>query len=248
MATDTGWGYRRILGELKKLRIKISRATVARILKENGFEPGPKRGEGTWHDFIRRHIKTVWACDFFTKKVWTIRGLVEYYVLFFIHIETRRVHVAGMTPNPDGPWMAQQARNMSMFFAEQGEHRPTHIIRDRDGKFTDQFCAILESDDIKFRPIAPRSPNMNPHAEAWVQRVKQECLDHFVVFGEQHLRYLMSSWLDYYHRFRPHQGVGNVPLTASESPCELVDSVPLDEIICHEGLGGLLRHYERKAA
>ena len=114
MAKATGWGYRRILGELKKLRIhNVSRSTIARILIENGFDPGPKRGEGTWHEFVRRHVETLWATDFFTKKVWTLRGPVVYYVLFFINIHTRRVHIAGMTPNPDGPWMAQQARNMS---------------------------------------------------------------------------------------------------------------------------------------
>ena len=91
-------------------------SAVARILKENGFDPAPKRGDGSWGDFVRRHLKTLWATDFFTKKVWTPRGLVEYYVLFFIHVGTRRVHIAGMTPNPDGPWMKQQARNMCMVF------------------------------------------------------------------------------------------------------------------------------------
>lgn len=63
MAKDSSWGYRRIFGEMKKLRIKVSRSTVARVLKENGFDPGPKRGEGTWDEFIRRHLKTLWACD-----------------------------------------------------------------------------------------------------------------------------------------------------------------------------------------
>ena len=94
MAKDSGWGYRRIFGALKKLRIKVSRATVARVLKENGFDPGPKRGDGTWDEFIRRHLKTLWACDFFTKRVWTLQGWVEYYVLFFIHIPTRQVPAA----------------------------------------------------------------------------------------------------------------------------------------------------------
>ena len=74
----------------------------------------------------------------------------------------------------------------------------------RDGKFTVQFCDILESEGIEFRPIPPRSPNMSPHAEAWVQRVKHECLNHFIVFSERHLRHILSHWLDYYHRFRPH--------------------------------------------
>jgi putative transposase len=70
MAKDSGWGYERIVGELKKLRIySVSRATVSRVLQENGFDPGPKRGRGSWHDFIQRHIKTVWATDFFTKTV-----------------------------------------------------------------------------------------------------------------------------------------------------------------------------------
>ena len=249
MAKDTGWGYRRILGELKKLRIKISRSTVARVLRENGFDPGPKRGEGTWHEFVQRHMKTLWATDFFTKKVWTLRGPVTYYILFFIHIQTRRVHLVGMTSNPDGMWMAQQARNMSMIFDDEPEeHRPTHIIRDRDTKFTEQFCAILESEGIEFRPIPPRSPNMNPHAEAWIQRVKQECLDHFIVFGERHMHHILSNWLNYYHRFRPHQGLGNVVLGANGQPTCIDEALGPDEVVCHQWLGGLLRHYERKAA
>jgi putative transposase len=132
MAKATGWGYRRILGELKKLRIyNISRTTVKRLLQDNGFDLGPKRGYGSWAEFIERHFKTVWATDFFTKTVWTLRGPVTYYVLFFIHLHTRRVHIAGMTPNPDGDWMALAARNMSMIFAEEKpEFQPTHIIRD----------------------------------------------------------------------------------------------------------------------
>lgn len=165
---------------------------------------------GLWStrdEFIRRHLKTLWACDFFTKKAWTLRGLVEYYVLFFIHIPTRRVHAAGMTPNPDGVWMARQARNLCTFLEEQGDRKPTHIIRDRDSKFTTRFCSILALEGIEFREIPPLSPNLNPFAEAWVQRVKRECLDFFVVFGERHLRYILGEWLDYDHRFRPHQGL-----------------------------------------
>ena len=202
MAKATGWGYRRILGELKKLRIyNMSRTTVKRLLQDNGFDPGPKRGYGSWAEFIERHFKTVWATDFFTKTVWTMRGPVTYYVLFFIHLHTRRVHIAGMTPNPDGDWMAQAARNMSMIFAEEKpEFQPTHIIRDRDTKFTDQFCATLETDGIDFRPIPPRSPNLNPYAESWVGRIKAECLNHFIVFGENHLRSIIKEWVSYYHR------------------------------------------------
>ena len=250
MAKESGWGYRRILGELKKLGIRnISRSTVARILQENGFDPGPKRGKGTWHDFVQRHIKTLWATDFFTKTVWTLHGPITYYVLFFIHIHTRRVHVAGMTPNPDGAWMAQQARNMCMIFDEEPDaYQPSHIIRDRDTKFTKQFCSILESEGIELRPIAPLSPNMNPFAETWVQRTKHEVLNHFFVFGEQHLRYLLEEWIAYYHSYRPHQGLGNVPISTALPPAEPLEGFRHQDVVCHERLGGLLRHYERKAA
>ncbi|MBN1589586.1 MAG: transposase, partial [Pirellulales bacterium] len=85
------------------------------------------------------------------------------------------------------------------------------IIRDRDTKFTAQFCSILQTDGIEFRPISPRSPNLNPFAEAWVQRTKHEVLNRFIVFGEKHLRYILNQWVSYYHQVRPHQGLGNVP-------------------------------------
>ena len=250
MAKATGWGYRRILGELKKLRIRsISPATVSRVLREHGFDPGPKRGHGTWHEFIERHFKTVWATDFFTKTVWTVRGPVTYYILFFIHLHTRRVHLAGVTPHPDGLWMAQVARNMSMVFAEElAEFRPTHIIRDRDGKFTEQFCSILETDGIEFRPIPARSPNLNPYAESWVGRTKAECLNWFIVFGEKHLRHILQEWLTHYHKFRPHQGLGNVPIMVELPPAAPIDDFSLKQVLCHESLGGLLKHYERRAA
>lgn len=250
MASDTGWGYRRILGELRKLGIRnVSRSTVSRLLIEHGFDPGPKRGRGTWHDFVQRHIRTIWATDFFTKTVWTLRGPVTYYVLFFIHIHTRRVHIAGMTPNPDATWMAQQARNMSMIFDDEPvERRPTHIIRDRDTKFTSEFCAMLEDDGIEFCPIAPLSPNMNPFAESWIQRTKHEVLNHFIAFGEEHLRHLLREWLFYYHHFRPHQGLGNELITESPLPPALRDDEGGMTIECHQRLGGLLKHYERRAA
>jgi len=84
MARENAWGLGRIMGELKKLGLSISKGTVRNILKENGFDPGPRRGEGSWDEFLRMHAKTLWACDFFSKRVWTLGGLVEYFVLFFI--------------------------------------------------------------------------------------------------------------------------------------------------------------------
>jgi putative transposase len=250
IAKATGCGYRRIVGELKKLRIQsISRATVCRILQEHGFDPGPKRGHGTWHDLIERHFKIIWATDFFTKQVWTLRGPVTYYILFFINLHTRRVHIAGMTPNPDGRWMSKMARNMSIVFQEEKpDSRPTHIIQDRDAKFTEEVCSVLESDGIKFRPIPPRSPNLNPYAESWIGRTKAECLDHFIVFGESHLRHILTSWLRHYHFERPHRGLGNVPIMGDLPPPMPLDHFRLEDVVCHESLGGLPKHCERRAA
>lgn len=128
------------------------------------------------------------------------------------------------------------------------EYRPTHIVRDRDSKFDDNFCSILEDDGIVFKKIAPMSPNMNPFAEAWVQRTKHEVLNNFIVFGEDHLRFLLKEWLTYYHEFRPHQGLGNVPISGIPGGVECQVDFQPDDIVCHHRLGGLLKHYERKAA
>ena len=118
-----------------------------------------------------------------SKKVWTKAGLIDFFVLFFIHVGTRRVSVAGMTGSPNSAWIAQQARNLAMHVAELPV-KPTMLIRDWDTKFTAEFDGILESEGIEIKKVGPRAPNMNAIAERWVQSIKQECLDHFIVFGE----------------------------------------------------------------
>jgi putative transposase len=247
LARENAWGYTRILGELKKLGVgTVSRSTVVNILKANGIDPGPRRGQGSWDEFIRRHAQTLWACDFFSKKVWTRSGLVEVFVLFFIHVGSRRVHVAGMTAHPDGAWVAQQARNVAMHFAEQPE-RPTILLRDRDSKFVAAFDTLLRAEGVEVKAVGPRAPNLNAYAERWVGSIRRECLDHFVVFGEEHLRHLVNEYVDWYNDCRPHQGVGNRPLSVVAAP-EPWEEVAEAEILCAERLGGLLKHYDRRAA
>jgi putative transposase len=246
LGKENGWGYTRILGELKKLGVgKVSRSTVVNILKENGFDPGPKRGAGTWDEFVKRHAATLWACDFLSKKVWTLGGAVDVFVLFFIHVGTRRVYVSGMTPNPDKAWMTQQARNVSMHFAEQ-KQAPTHLLLDHDSKFVAEFDAILESDGVELKRVGPRAPNMNALAERWAQSIKHECLNHFVVFGEAHLRHIVSEYVRYYNESRPHQGLGNRTLSAAEHSSDadplLDDPISMGAIQCDERLGGLLKN------
>jgi len=247
IANETGWGATRICGELKKLGCGvICRTTVQNILREHNLEPAPKRGPGSWKDFIDRHKDTLCACDFFTKKVWTAHGLIEMYLLVFIHIGSRRIWVSRGTASPDSEWVAQQARNMSMAFEEEGIS-PTHLIHDRDTKFTKQFDDIFKSDGLEMIKIPYKSPNLNAHCERVVRSIKNEALDYFIVFGEDHLNHIVSEYLTYYNELRPHQGVENVPLTGTV-PEQQTASIDPDEIVCREWLGGVLKHYERKAA
>ena len=244
---ETGWGINRIEGELKKLGIfSVSRTTIFNILTENGIDPAPKRGPGTWDEFLKRHASTLYACDFFSKKVWTMRGLVDMYLLVFIHIGSRRIWVSKATAHPDAGWVAQQARNMCMVIQEQ-DVPPKYLIRDRDTKFTQQFDQIFRADNVKLVKLPSKSPNLNAHCERVVKSIKHEALDHFVVFGERHLNHIVSEFVRFYHDCRPHQALRNMPPAANGPPPE-IDSVQLDEIVCHERLGGVLKHYERRAA
>jgi len=247
IAKETGFGYTKILGELRKLGIrKITRQTVKNILKEHGFDPGPKRGKGTWDEFLKIHAETLWQCDFFTKKIVTLGGIVEMYMLVFIHIGSRRVWVSSPTAHPDSRWVAQQARNVCMEFAEE-EHKPTYVMHDADTKFTRQFDEIFKAEGIKTKKHLPASPNLNAFVERWVQSVQQECLDHFVVLGEKHLRHIVSEYIDFYNNVRPHEGRDHLPPAMKDPPPE-AETVKLDEVVCRERLGGLLKHYERRAA
>jgi putative transposase len=245
-AEENAWGYTRIVGELRKLGIRnLCRSTVANILQENGYEPGPKRGPGTWSDFVHRHATTLGACDFFSKKVWTCLGLSEMFVFVVMHIGSRRVHVLGMTADPDAAWMAEQADQFVHFFEQQPE-KPRYLIRDLDGKFTTEFDARLEGAGMEIVRVGPRAPNLNAHCERFIGSLKGECLSHFIVFGEAHLRHLISEYLVYYHTLRPHQGLDNKPLGCVATP-EQSEQPPLGKEVCDERLGGLLRHYRRAA-
>ena len=109
-AEENAWGYTRILGEFKKMRApSIARSTIKNILIENGHDPGPRRGKGSWGEFIKIHADTLWQCDFFSKRIWTSTGMRDCFVLAFIHIGTRRVFVTTSIYNPNADWMKQQA-------------------------------------------------------------------------------------------------------------------------------------------
>ena len=211
MARETGWGYVRIQGELKKLGIIVATNTIKKIMIRNGFHPSPWRTKGDWALFMKRHIDTLWACDFFTKEVWTVGGKVTFYVLFFIHVGSRKVRIAGVTCNPTGAWVEQHARNLAAHLAERGEE-VSFLLKDGDAKFTRAFDEIFRSEGITVKRLPFASPNLNAHAERFVQAIKHECLNKFVVFGGRHLEFLAREYEDHYNTVRPHQGLGNVPI------------------------------------
>ena len=202
LAKENGWGYTRILGELKKLRITVCRNTVKNILKEDGFDLGPKRGEGTWDEFMRIHRSSLWACDMISQKVWTMTGRVEYFILFFVEVATRRVKILGASAHPNAEWVAQMARNVRMWWEENGL-KPSYILKDWDTRFTAQFDGILESIGATVKKVARRSPNLNPHCEAWVGSFRRECLGKFVVLGEKHLDHICRQY-EVYQKRSPH--------------------------------------------
>lgn len=236
LARENNWGYTRILGELKKLWItSISRNTVKNILKENGLDPMPKRGEDSWDEFIKRHFETLWACDFFTKTVWTVMGPKMFHVLFFINVKTRKVHIAGMTKNPTTGWVDKTTKSVSFLFEGPDEKV---LIRDGDTKFGGKFDEIFKEWNTQVKRITYRSPNMNPYAEGWVGTMKRECLNHFFVFGEGHFKYLVEEFVRFYNTDRPHSGMNNEPLDG-------VYGEPKGEVRCNSKLGGLIKHYYR---
>jgi len=241
---NRSWGYDRIVGALTNLGHTISDQTVGNILKRHGIPPAPERKTTTtWKECIRTHMEVLVATDFFTAEVWTLGGLVTYYVLFFIHLGSRQVHIAGVTPHPNEPWMVQVARNVTM--EEWGFLSPgQYLIHDRDGKYCPAFQQLIDAAGMKRVPLPPRSPNLNAYAERWVRSVKEECLSRMILFGEASLRHVLTQYVEHYHHERNHQGQGNVLLFLTVSQ----DTERTAPIQCRERLGGLLKYYTREAA
>jgi putative transposase len=241
---NRSWGYDRIVGALANLGYTISDQTVGNILKRHGVPPAPERKTTTtWTEFIRTHMDVLVATDFFTAEVWTLGGLVTYYVLFFIHLGSRKIEVAGVTPHPHEAWMVRVARHVTMEewgFLSHGQY----LIHDRDGKYCPAFQQMIDAAGVTRVPLPPRSPNLNAYAERWVRSVKEECLSRLILFGEASLRHALQEYVEHYHSERNHQGKGNVrlfPTISQASGCE-------GPMQCRERLGGLLKYYMREAA
>jgi transposase InsO family protein len=241
---NRSWGYDRIVGSRADLGYTISDQTVGHIHKRRGLPIAPDRKKTTtWREFIRTHVDMLWSTDFFSTEVWTLGGLVTFYVLFFIKLDTREVHIAGMTAHPNEAWMMQIARNLTM--DEWGVLKPDqYLIHDRDTKLCAAFKQMLDESGVKRLPLPPRSPNLNAIAERWVRSVKSESLSQLILFGERSLHHVLSQYLAHYHEERCHQGLGNV----IPFPVRQVANDYEGPIEYRERLGGMLKFYARKAA
>ena len=240
---NRSWGYDRIVGALENLGYTVSDQTVGNTLKRHGLPPASERQTTTtWQEFIRMHMDVLVAADLFTAEVWTLGGFVTYYVLFFIHLGSRKIHLVGVTPHPNAAWMVQIARNVTM--EEWGcLSRGQYLIHDRDTKFCTPFQNLIDDAGVKRVVLPPRSPNLNAYAERWVRSVKDEALSRLILFGERSLRHVLHEYMAHFHHKRNHQGKDNVLLFPTGSQ-DLKRQGPLQ---CREWLGGLLKYYERAA-
>jgi putative transposase len=234
------WGYLRVVGEARKLGVAVSGSSVRTILRRQGLGPAPKRSRKgpSWVEFLRAQAPGTLACDFFC--VDTV-ALTRLYVLFFVEVDTRRVHLAGITAHPTGAWVTQQARNLLMDLGDAtGWFR--FLVRDRDTKFTTGFDDVFAAAGVEILKIPPRAPRAN--AERWVRTVRSECLDWVLVWNDRHLHRVLTAYLAQDNGARPHRGLGlDVPVPVAVAGVVGADgAIERDDV-----LGGLIHEYRRAA-
>jgi len=236
------WGYRRIAGELHGLGVVISATSVREVLRNAGIGPVGQRGGPSWREFIRGQAESMIACDFFTVDRIALRRI---YVLFFIELSTRRVHLAGMSENPDGAWTAQQARNFVFSLPERD--RPLEfLVRDNDGKFTRAFDTVFNAEGMRVIRTPVRAPKANAVAERFVGTVRRECVDWLLIANRRHLHRVLREFVEHYNRHRPHRALGLAP-PEPRHQAQPVATPPAAAVGRHDRLGGLIHEYATAA-
>jgi putative transposase len=179
------------------------------------------------------------ACDFFTVDTVFLKRI---YVLFFLEIATRRVHVVGVTAHPTGAWVAQQARNL-LIDLDQRTDSMRYLLRDRDAKFTAAFDTVFTAAGIEVIRTPPQAPRANAFAERWVGTVRRECTDRMLIAGERHLAAVLAGYTAHYNSHRPHRSLGQRP----PEPRSHVTDLTADKVRRRPVVGGLINEYERAA-
>jgi putative transposase len=233
-------GYQRIAGELNGLGLNVSATTVRKILRESGLGPAGKRSGLSWRAFVRQQAESMLAVDFFTVETIALRRL---YVLFFIELGSRRVHLAGCTAYPTGAWVTQEARQFAWTLQEQST-RFRYLIRDHDAKFTRSFDAVFASEDVRIVKTPVRAPKANAFAERFVGTIRRECLDWLLILNRRHLDHVLRVFVDHYNAHRPHRSLALTPPVAIDRDRPVASS--RDVRRC-DSLGGLIHEYSYAA-
>ena len=231
------WGYLRIVGELAKLGVTVSKTSVASVLARRGLPPAPRRQGPTWSEFLRAQATGILATDFFHVDGVTLR---RYYVLFAIEVDSRVVHLLGVTTNPAMAWVTQVACNFTSDLEDAGR-RFGFLIRDRDTKFNSSFDEVFASIGVTAIRTPVRAPKANAFAERWVRTVREECLDHLLVYSTAHLESVLTEYVEHYNQARPHRGL------QLSTPSPRQDQPSTGEIRRREVLGGIIHEYQRAA-
>jgi putative transposase len=219
---------------LMKLEIRISATTVRTVLLRYGLDPAPRRGGPTWSEFLRSQAVGILACDFFTVETVVLRTL---FVVFFIELQSRRVHVVGVTAHPDSAWVTQQARNLAI---DGRLEKVPFLLRDRDAKFSGPFDEVFRTEGVRVVRTPIRAPKANEFAERFVRTVRTECLDHVLVHGPRHLERVLQTYVSHYIEERPHRGLG-LAVPAGHRPG--VRPTPRTSAERRDVLGGLIHEY-----
>lgn len=238
LARENDWGNGKIAGELLKLGYALSDETIANILKRHGIPPLPQRRPSlSWRHLMTHYKDQILACDFFTVETLFLQTV---YVLFFMELGSRRVHLAGCTTHPTGAWVAQQARQL-IWQREEDDQRMRFLLHDNDRKFTASFDTVFASEHIEVIRTPYRAPNANAYAERWVRSVREECLDKLLILDQAHLRRVLRDYVGYYNTAHPHQGIDR------QIPVPRPGTEPVGLVRCRVILG-ILNDYYRNAA
>ena len=237
------WGYQRICGELARLGLRVSATTVRNVMARHGLDPAPRRSASSWRAFLRAQAESILACDFLTAD--SVFG-ARFYVLFFIETKTPVVHVAGVTTNPDGAWVAQQARNFLMGLGEKARSF-RFLIRDRDAKFTSSFDEVFRAEGARIIRTPVKAPNANAVSERWIRSLRRECLDRILVASRRQLENLLRVYASHYNGHRPHRALQLQPPEPSR-PVVALGLVQRENVHRRNLLGGLLHEYYPAAA